>query len=78
MKIYGLATNAVMPPEPHQVGRASAFRQFLKTKKLNERKPRNACFSAVQRGPVREEKEMRSSRSNIPICDYIKGVIHVS
>lgn len=44
-----------MPPEPYEVGRASAFSQFLKTKKLNERKPRHACFSAVQRGSVREE-----------------------
>jgi len=46
--------------------------------KLNERKPRHARFTAVQRGPVREEKEVRSSRSNIPVCDKIKGVIHVS
>lgn len=44
-----------MPPEPYGVGRASAFRQFLKTTKLGERNLRHACFSAAQRGSRREE-----------------------
>lgn len=54
-----------MPPEPYKVGRTSAFRQFLKTKKLSEINLRQACFSAAQRvsgrGEASEELQIKYS-----------------